>query len=124
MSTHRAGRREMFRQTLVSRAREMRKDMPAAESKLWNALRGDQLLGLRFRRQHRLGSYIADFYCHAAKLVIEVDGDSHDERRAYDEKRTWWMSQQGVSVLRFTNDEVFNSFDAVIEAIAARCAQS
>ena len=68
----------MFRQALVSRARTMRKELTPAELKLWNALRGDQLLGLRFRRQHRVGSYIADFFCHAARLVVEVDGDSHE----------------------------------------------
>jgi very-short-patch-repair endonuclease len=122
MPTQRTGRKEVFRQTLVSRAREMRGHLTAAELKLWNSLRGDQLLGLRFRRQHRIGSYIADFYCHGVKLVVEVDGDSHDERQEYDEKRTHWMSQQrGLRVVRYTNDEVMKSFDVVLENIAEWC---
>ena len=94
MPTQRTARQEMRRQVVVQRARELRQHLTTAELKLWNALRGDQLLGLRFRRRHRIGSYIADFYCHAAKLVIEVDGDSHDDRQEYDAKRTYWMSTQ------------------------------
>src|SRR5687768_12948295 len=97
----------------------MRGHLTPAELKLWGKLRGDQLLGFRFRRQHRLGSYIADFYCHAAKLVVEVDGDSHDERQEYDEKRTYWLSQQkGVRVVRYTNEEVIKHLDAVLAHIA------
>ena len=87
MPTQRTGRREMYRQTLVSRARAMRNEMPVAEALLWNRLRHDQL-GVRFRRQQRVGSYIADFFAHAVKLVVEVDGGSHVERQRYDEKRT------------------------------------
>jgi very-short-patch-repair endonuclease len=113
----------MFRQELVRRARKMRGHLTPAELKLWDELRGDQLLGLRFRRQHRIGSYIADFYCHAAKLVIEVDGDSHDERQEYDEKRTFWMAQhKGLRVVRYTNDDVMKHLDAVLENIADWCA--
>jgi len=100
----------------------MRKEMPVAEVLLWNRLRGDQL-GVRFRRQHRVGSYIADFFAHAARLVIEVDGDSHGERREYDEKRTYWMSQRGVRVVRYTNEEVLKNLDAVVQSIADLCAQ-
>ena len=114
----------MFRQTLVSRARTMRKELTPAELKLWNALRGDQLLGLRFRRQHRVGSYFADFFCHAARLVVEVDGDSHDERREYDEKRTQWISMRGLRVIRFTNDEVLKNIDGVLQTIAECCSSA
>jgi very-short-patch-repair endonuclease len=114
----------MFRMTLVSRAREMRKELTPAELKLWAKLRGDQLLGLRFRRQHCVGSYIADFFCHPARLVVEVDGDSHDERREYDERRTYWMTQQGLRVVRFTNEDVLKNFDAVLEAIADLCSSA
>ncbi len=123
MPTQRTGPREIFRQTLVSRAREMRKGMPAAEVALWNRLRGDQL-GVRFRRQHRIGSYIADFFAHAVKLVVEVDGDSHDERRDYDEKRTYWMSRKGLNVVRFTNEDVLNNLDAVMQSIADLCSSA
>jgi very-short-patch-repair endonuclease len=113
----------MFRQTLVSRAREMRKEMPLAEVLVWNRLRGDQL-GVRFRRQHRVGSYIADFFAHAAKLVVEVDGDSHAERQEYDRKRTYWMNQQGLTVVRFTNQDVLKNLDAVAQSIADRCSSA
>jgi very-short-patch-repair endonuclease len=113
----------MFRQTLVSRAREMRKEMPLAEVLLWNRLRGDQL-GVRFRRQHRVGSYIADLFAHAAKLVVEADGDSHAEREEYDEKRTYWMNQKGLRVMRFTNDDVITNLDSVVQSIADCCSSA
>jgi very-short-patch-repair endonuclease len=123
--TQRTGDREIFRKELVARAREMRGHLTAAELKLWDKLRGDQLCGLRFRRQHRIGSYIADFYCSEAKLVIEIDGDSHDERQAYDEMRTHWMSQQkGLRVVRFTNDEVMKHLEAVLQSIATECSNA
>ena len=121
MSTQRAGRREMKRQEIVLRSRELRSHLTGPEQLLWSRLRGDKLLGLRFRRQHRIGSYIADFYCPAAKLVIEIDGDSHDEREEYDRKRTWWMSEQGLRVIRFTNGDVNKHVDAVLRAIADCC---
>jgi very-short-patch-repair endonuclease len=121
MPTQRAGRKEMFRQTLVARARQMRKELTPAELKLWSASRGDQLMGFRFRRQHRIGSYIADFFCHAARIVVEVDGDSHEERVEYDAKRTYWMSQEGLSVIRFTNDEVLKNLDGVLAMIGSWC---
>jgi very-short-patch-repair endonuclease len=124
MPKQRSGRREIFRQKLVERAREMRTQMPAAELRLWSKLRGDQINGLRFRRQHRIGSYLADFYCHAAKLAIELDGDSHDERREYDEKRTYWINQSGIEVIRFTNDDVMRNLVSVIDVIAARCSSA
>ena len=101
----------------------MRKEMTVAEVLLWTRLRGDQL-GIRFRRQHRVGSYIADFFADAAKLVVEVDGDSHAEREEYDEKRTYWMSRSGLRVVRFTNDEVLKNLDAVAQSIADWCSSA
>src|SRR5438105_1001071 len=121
MRNRRIGHDEDFRRTLVSRAREMRGRLTTPELRLWIELRGDRLLGLRFRRQHRVGSYIADFFCHAAHLVIEVDGDSHDEREEYDAKRTYWMSAKGLAVMRFTNEEVLKNPEGVLQAIEARC---
>jgi very-short-patch-repair endonuclease len=114
----------MFRQTLVRRSRDLRKHMTTAEVKLWSRLRADQLLALRVRRQHRIGSYIADFFCPAAKLVVELDGDSHDEREEYDAKRTYWMSQQGPRVARFANDDVLKHTDGVVRAIADICSDA
>jgi len=102
----------------------MRQQLTPAELLLWNRLRGDQQLGLRFRRQHRIGSYIADFFCSAANLVIEVDGDSHADRQEYDAKRTYWISQRGLHVVRYTNDDVLKNLDAVLENIASWCSDS
>ncbi len=93
------------------------------EAILWSRLRGDQL-GVRFHRQHRVGSYIADFFAHAVKLVIEVDGDSHDERGEYDEKRTYWMNGRGLTVIRFTNEDVLKNLDAVAQSIADLCSSA
>src|SRR4051812_27193410 len=92
--------------TLLARAREMRKQPAPAERKLWNRLRDRQLDGLKFRRQHVLGAYIADFYCHDAHLVIEIDGDSHDERDEYDATRTQIINRGGYRVIRFLNVDV------------------
>src|ERR1051325_9176649 len=121
MPEQRTGRRERFRTTVVLRAREMRKNQTPAERKLWSALRGDQICGLRFRRQHRIGSYIADFFCDAAGLVIELDGASHDERKEYDAKRTYWISKRGLDAIRFSNEEVMGNLDGVLVAIESLC---
>jgi very-short-patch-repair endonuclease len=96
MPTQRAGPKEAFRQALVERARDLRSNLTRPEALLWQHLRGDKL-GVRFRRQHRIGSYIADFYCAAANLVVEIDGDSHAEREEYDANRTWWLAQRGCT---------------------------
>lgn len=99
------------------RARELRHPQTPAEQKLWQILRSRQLDGYKFRRQHPIGWYIVDFYCAAAKLIIEIDGDSHAEQVEYDQVRTEWLESQGYRVIRFTNDEVFRQVEGVIEAI-------
>ena len=73
---------------LLDRARAMRHEAAPAEQKMWRCLRDRQLNGFKFRRQVGFGNYVADFYCAECKLVVELDGDSHSERREYDEKRT------------------------------------
>src|SRR5688572_24268504 len=92
---------------LLRRARAMRHDPAPAEKKLWRLLRDRQLAGFKFRRQHRLAGYIADFYCHEVLLVVERDGDSHGDRVAYDDRRTRRIERQGYHVIRFLNDDVF-----------------
>ncbi|MDK1118668.1 MAG: endonuclease domain-containing protein [Anaerolineae bacterium] len=100
------------------RARELRKNMTSAEKKLWGVLRGKQLDGLYFRRQHPVGPYILDFFCAKGNLVIEVDGDSHLDQEEYDKERTRWLEKEkGYRVIRFTNDDIFKSIHEVIEAI-------
>ena len=102
---------------LIPRAREMRGNMTPQEQRLWfGFLRG---YPVRFKRQAVIYHYIVDFYCHAAKLVIEVDGQQHQHAHAveYDRIRTETLKQLGLSVLRFTNAEVDDHFDSVKETI-------
>jgi very-short-patch-repair endonuclease len=105
----------------VKRARRLRREPPFPESLLWSRLRTRQLGGLYFRRQHPVGKYIVDFYCAAAKLVIELDGESHDDRARYDEQRTGFLEAAGLRVIRFTDDEVLKSLENVVFVIAREC---
>ena len=75
------------------------------------------MAGRKFRRQHRIGPYIVDFYCAGAKLVIELDGGQHLDRQAYDFHRTRFLQAQGCRVIRFWNHDVLLQTDAVLEAI-------
>ena len=88
-------------------SQDLRKEMTPSEKSLWKALR-DNFQGCRFRRQHVIGDYIADFICLPARLVIEVDGEYHStpQQRMLDETRTAYLKEKGYRVIRFTNDEV------------------
>jgi very-short-patch-repair endonuclease len=106
-----------YRRGLASRARALRRDPSPAEKKLWyEFLRG---LDYKFTRQKPLGRYVADFYCASRRLVIELDGDSHYTDRAsrYDAARTEALELSGIRVMRFTNLEVMQNFDAVCEIV-------
>jgi very-short-patch-repair endonuclease len=107
---------------LVAKARELRKNMTAAEKKLWYSY----LRGFKFRvlRQRPIAYFIVDFYCASLQLVIEVDGDSHftDEGKAYDARRTEILEGYGLKVIRFTNQEVLTNFEAVCQRIAEEIA--
>lgn len=105
-------------QEIEEAARRLRRELTPAESILWQALRGRQLEGLKFRCQHPVGRFIVDFYCPSAKLVIEVDGGIHDQQQAYDQARTEKLEAFGYRVLRFTNDQVMKDLSAVLEQIA------
>ena len=98
----------------------MRKRPTRAETILWQYLRGKRLRGLRFRRQQPIDRYIVDFYCRQAQLVVEVDGSSHysGEVAEYDEQRTRFLNELGLSVLRFSNEQVIYETDEVLNAIA------
>ena len=100
-------------------ARVMRQQPTDAERKLWWLLRGKQMQNLRFRRQQPVGPYIADFFCAAAKLIVELDGGQHntDAGFHYDEQRTRYLSARGYRVLRFSNEMVLRHFDAVLDHI-------
>ncbi len=97
--------------------RTLRNNMSDAEQALWNVLRGRQVSGLKFRRQHPFGDYILDFVCLENKLVIEVDGGQHGHRADYDENRTQELQMAGFRVLRFWNNEVLKEIESVKEKI-------
>jgi very-short-patch-repair endonuclease len=94
----------------VEQARRMRRAPTPAEATLWQALRGNRLGGLHFRRQQLIAGLIVDLYCHAAMLAIEVDGPIHGERAEYDAERDLILSGEGVRVLRLANDDVLQRF--------------
>ena len=102
---------------LLERTREMRHDPVPAEQKLWSCLRNRRLKGLKFKRQHPVGPFIADFFCAEHQLVIELDGESHAGRERYDEGRTRWLNGQGYRVVRFLNDDVHKHLVAVLRTI-------
>jgi very-short-patch-repair endonuclease len=106
-------------------ARQLRLQLTKAESHLWQALKNRQLNGLRFRAQHPVGQFILDFYCPSCKLAIEVDGDIHIDRTEEDAARTEQLEAYGYRVLRFSNEEIINNLDRVLETIKdATCNQS
>ena len=110
---------------LRSNARALRKNSTDAERLLWAALRGHRLNGASFRRQVPIKNFIADFVCHAAKLVIELDGGQHfsDQAEHADAVRSAVIEAQGFKVLRFSNHDVMANRDGVLETIAAAVAE-
>jgi very-short-patch-repair endonuclease len=107
------------------KAKELRRSMTPAESILWKHLRNNKLNGLKFRHQHPLLIFIADFYCHQKKLIIELDGEVHDdpEQIEHDENRTAALEERGFSILRFRNEEVISDLEKVLERITKQCEQ-
>jgi very-short-patch-repair endonuclease len=104
---------------IVGAARSQRKEPTTAESRLWEALRSRSLTGLKFRRQHPVGSFILDFYCTEQNLCIEVDGEIHNqpEQVILDAQRTSILKQLGIHILRFTNTEINENMDQVMRKI-------
>ena len=100
-------------------AAPMRQAMPAAEVRLWHQLRDRRLLGHKFRRQHSIGPFIADFACVEARLVIELDGSQHAETEAADARRTAFLVGEGWTVIRFWNARVMTDMDNVLREIIA-----
>jgi very-short-patch-repair endonuclease len=98
------------------RARELRRESPQPERSLWRLLQSRQMGGHKFRRQHVVGPYVADFYCSIAKLAIEVDGRSHDDPAA-DARREAYFRAQGIHTLRVANDQVLREPEVVLDAI-------
>lgn len=109
----------MTRETRTERSRDLRQRMTFAEKKLWQAVRGGRLDGLKFRRQHGIDRYFADFACESLMLVIELDGGIHseDDQQLKDYLRQTDIETLGWSVLRFTNDQVTGALPTVLAAI-------
>lgn len=105
----------------VLRAKQLRRQMTPAEQILWQAFRANRLQGRHLRRQQVIDGFIVDFYCHAARLVIEVDGDVHKHNPIYDEERDKVLQGRGLRVLRFKNSDVMQNLEGVLDQIAAAC---
>jgi very-short-patch-repair endonuclease len=108
------------------RAKRLRREMTRAETLLWRHLKANRLSGLGFRRQTPMGNYIADFVAHSCKLIVELDGESHDfeERLRHDAKRDEWFASRGYRVLRFTNSDVMKNLEGVVLTIAEAAEQA
>jgi len=106
-------------QTTINLAKELRRKLTPCEKILWQRLRTNKLAGLKFRRQHPIRFYIADFYCHAARLVIEVDGPIHNriDRHEHDQQRDGVIEDFGIMILRFSNDEIRYHLKQVLKKI-------
>ena len=103
----------------VNIARKLRRTQTPAEKLFWQVIKNRQVANLKFKRQHPVGPFIVDFYCHEASLIIEVDGDVHDveEIKIYDKQREAYLKNKGYSILRFTNEEVVAELDRVVREI-------
>jgi very-short-patch-repair endonuclease len=104
---------------LKERRRSLRSNMPRAEILIWSKLKNKQLGGLKFRRQHSMGPYILDFYCPAFRFAIEIDGDTHagEEEERKDRIRQRYIESLGVQFIRFSNSEVIENIEGVLEKI-------
>ncbi|BAY18291.1 hypothetical protein NIES21_41350 [Anabaenopsis circularis NIES-21] len=107
--------------TKIQLAKELRRQMTPGEKILWQHLRGIRLNGLHFRRQKIIDGFIADFYCHAARLVIEVDGKIHEQQTEYDTERDKVLLARGLRLLRIKNEEVKQELDHVLMLICQAC---
>lgn len=97
----------------------LRKNIPEPEKRLWQKLRKEQLIGIKFRRQYSVGPYVIDFYSPKTRLGIEIDGDSHfwGDTPAYDKERQIYIEANGIKLIRFTNREVIENLEGVLEKI-------
>ncbi len=100
-------------------ARRLRRASTSAEDILWARLRGSRFHGAKFRRQVPIDRYVVDFCCHAARLIVEIDGVQHEWQAAYDDGRTHTLESAGFNVLRFTNEDLRNDLDGVLQRIRA-----
>ena len=109
-----------YNKSVLEKAREIRNQLTPPERQFWNALRSmPSYKDHPFNRQKPLGEYIVDFYCHEYRLIVEIDGDTHgtEEAQAKDQRRTAFLESNGLRVVRFTNREVLNNIEGVMESL-------
>lgn len=112
--------------TITAASRQLRKGNTLSEKKFWNAVKNRQLLNKKFYRQYPIKFeydgmnrfFLADFYCHESKLVIEIDGGIHECQKEYDKLRTWIINQLGIKVIRFRNEQVMKSLPDVLKKVS------
>lgn len=102
---------------VLEAALRMRREPTSSETRLWAAIRGRQLDGLHFRRQHPIGRFILDFCCTGKRLAVELDGAVHVDRQGYDQARSEYLASFGYRVLRYSNEETMKRLSAVLERI-------
>jgi very-short-patch-repair endonuclease len=100
-------------------ADDLRRCQTPSEKNLWEYLRAHRCMGYKFRRQHQIDRTIVDFVCLREKLVIELDGEIHNNQKLYDARRDSWLRREGFHVLRFKNEEVDQKPEAVVAKIKA-----
>jgi very-short-patch-repair endonuclease len=105
----------------LTRVRTMRRDATEPERRLWQALRGRRLDGLKFRRQVWIDAYIVDFLCAEARVVVECDGSQHGDAEDYDKQRDDRLARLGYVTLRFWNDDVMDNHEGVLDTIRRAC---
>ena len=107
--------------TEKAKRRQLRSDSPTAETTIWTSLRRKNIVSYKFRRQYSVGSYVIDFYCPALKLAVEIDGDSHFIGDAVedDKRRQAFIESFGIRFLRFTNRDIYDNLEGVLEAITS-----
>ena len=109
------------RRATTRTARALRRAEAPAEATVWRELRDRKLGGYKFRRQQPVGAFVADFCCQAARLIVEIDGESHVGQEVKDANRTAFLEGQGYTVIRFWNTDVSDNLDGVLETILGAC---
>ena len=110
-------RHDWYKKRKCRFTKKLRKTMTPTEIILWEILRDRRFKGLKFRRQVNIGPYIADFLCIQHRLIVEIDGSSHDDRKEYDQDRDTYLQEHGYYVLRVTNRDIFEDIDSFLQQI-------
>lgn len=111
--------RHYNRKTETAKRKQLRNNATDTEQKLWQYLKGKQIAGVKFRRQYSIDSYVIDFYAPSIKLAVEIDGPTHFTKDGieYDKRRTKFIERFGITILRFTNEDVYRNIEGVLRKI-------